>query len=240
MELNLLSASVATVFLLVVAFFLVQSMLIPELTRAKKGDEVDLNGKWLEPSMLTKSLKSALPDNIVLPSDSGAFRQSMNAYWAQQECEVVPACVVQPRDTQHLSTAVKILKGEYDERQSQDEKRNSDGLFAVRGGGHSPVPGAASISGGVVVDLSHFREVSLSENESFVVIGAGAKWMDVSKVLDPKGLAIVGGRNSAVGVGGLTLGGKSSLQRNSIFLPSDQRAKVGFGQKMLGLIQKCK
>lgn len=32
--------------------------------------------------------------------------------------------------------------------------------------------------------------------------------MDVSKVLDEKGIAVVGGRNSAVGVGGLTLGGE--------------------------------
>ena len=40
-----------------------------------------------------------------------------------------------------------------------------------------------------------------------MAIGAGAKWMDVSRTLDERGLAVVGGRNSAVGVGGLTLGG---------------------------------
>ena len=47
-----------------------------------------------------------------------------------------------------------------------------------------------------------------SEDGSSVTIGAGAKRGDVSKVLDEKGLAVVRGRNSAVGVGGLTLGGK--------------------------------
>ena len=82
-----------------------------------------------------------------------------------------------------------------------------DGLFAIRSGGHSPVSGAASINGGVVIDLGLFREVTASEDGSTVSIGAGAKWMDVSRILDGKGLAIVGGRNSAVGVGGLTLGG---------------------------------
>ena len=71
--------------------------------------------------------------------------------------------------------------------------------------------GAASIKGGVVIDLRLFCEVTPSEDESSVVIGTGAKWMDVSKVLDEKGLAVVGGRNSAVGVGGLTLGGKLLL-----------------------------
>lgn len=40
-----------------------------------------------------------------------------------------------------------------------------------------------------------------------MAIGAGTKWMDVSKALDKKGLAVIGGRNSAVGVAGLTLGG---------------------------------
>ena len=84
-----------------------------------------------------------------------------------------------------------------------------DGLFATRSGGHSPVSGAASINGGVVIDLSLFREVTTSGDGSTVSIGAGSKWMDVSRILDEKGLAIVGGRNSAVGVGGLTLGGNS-------------------------------
>lgn len=132
----------------------------------------------------------------------------MNSYWAQQECEVVPACVVRPRDVQELSTATTMLKREYDERRKQSGKDQPEGLFAIRGGGHSPIAGAASINGGVLIDLSLFKEVTPSEDGSSVVIGAGCKWMDVSKVLDEKGLAVVGGRNSAVGVGGLTLGGK--------------------------------
>ncbi|MCJ1353897.1 MAG: hypothetical protein MMC33_003884 [Icmadophila ericetorum] len=63
----------------------------------------------------------------------------------------------------------------------------------------------------VVIDLGLFCEVTPSEDGSTVVIGAGAKWMDVSSVLDENGLAVVGGRDSAVGVGGLTLGGGLSF-----------------------------
>ena len=62
-----------------------------------------------------------------------------------------------------------------------------EGLFAIRSGGNSPVSGAASVKGGVVIDLGLFREVVPSEDGSSVTIGAGAKWMDVSKVLDEKG-----------------------------------------------------
>lgn len=124
---------------------------------------------------------------------------------------VVPACVLRPHDTQQLCTAVTILKSEYEEQRKRAGEGKVQGLFAVRSGGHSPVPGAASIEGGVLIDLSLFREVTPSEDGKSVVIGVGAKWMDVSTILDEKDLAVVGGRNSAVGIGGLTLGGKSLL-----------------------------
>lgn len=67
---------------------------------------------------------------------------------------------------------------------------------------------AASIPGGILVDFSFLRQVSPSDDGASVVIEAGAKWIDVYKVLDEKGLAVVGGRNSQVGVGGSSLGGK--------------------------------
>ncbi|TVY31782.1 Bifunctional solanapyrone synthase, partial [Lachnellula subtilissima] len=166
---------------------------------------------------LSKALASALSDAVIFPHDKVAFRKSMNSYWAQQECEVVPACVVQPRDAQQLSTTVKILKREFNGREegkkdpTGSDGEKSAGLFAIRGGGHSPIPGAATVKGGVLIDLSLLKEVTPSEDGSSVVIGAGAKWMDVSKVLDERGLAVVGGRNSAVGIGGLALGGGLSF-----------------------------
>ena len=82
------------------------------------------------------------------------------------------------------------------------------GLFAIRGGGHSPLPGSASIKKGVLIDLSQFCQVLVSEDRSSVTFGGGAKWKNVTKLLDGEGLAVVGGRNSDVGVGGLTLGGR--------------------------------
>jgi hypothetical protein len=59
----------------------------------------------------------------------------------------------------------------------------------------------ASREVGVVIDVSLFCEVTPSEDESNVAIGAGAKWLHVSKVLDARDLAVIGSRNSAVGVG---------------------------------------
>ncbi|EON70095.1 hypothetical protein W97_09361 [Coniosporium apollinis CBS 100218] len=212
MAFQLLSASAATALLIIISIFVMRHLRTSQtLQAAKKPDHPDLTSSSPEPTMLSKSLASALPDSVIFPHDAAAFKQSMNSYWAQQECEVIPACVVRPRDVQQLCTAVTILKREYDERGKQAGEEKAEGLFAIRSGGHSPVSGAASIKGGVVIDLGLFCEVTPSEDGSSVAIGAGAKWMNVSKVLDEKGLAVVGGRNSAVGVGGLTLGGGLSF-----------------------------
>ena len=208
MAYQLLSTSVA-IFLLVISIFLARRLRTSvSLQHAKKTERVSLTRSSPEPSMLSKRLASALPDSVILPHSVAAFEQSMSSYWAKQESEVIPACVVRPRNVQQLCTAVTILKREHDERGKHFPEGTAEGLFAIRSGGHSPVSGAASINGGVLIDLCLFRDVTPSEDESSVDIGAGARWIDVSKVLDQRGLAVVGGRNSAVGVGGLTLGGK--------------------------------
>lgn len=161
---------------------------------------------------LGKQLSSALPDSTILPHDDVAYNHSMNSYWAKQECEVAPACVVRPRNIDELSRAVKILKHEYNQRKALDgEEHQNDkpsGLFAIRSGGHSPVANSASIKDGALIDMSLFCEVTPSEDGSSVVIGTGARWGEVYDILATKGLAVAGGRNSQVGVGGLTLGGK--------------------------------
>lgn len=205
----LLSVSGATTLLVIISVYILRRLRTSyTLQAAKQPDHLEHTSSLPEPTILCKNLASVLPDSVILPHDAAAFTQSMNSYWAQQECEVTPACIVRPRDTQQLCTAVTILKREYDARGKQaGEVKAEDGLFAIRSGGHSPVSGAASIKGGVLIDLSVFCEIVPSEDGSSVIIGAGAKWMDVSKVLDERGLAVVGGRNSAVGVGGLTLGG---------------------------------
>jgi FAD binding domain len=209
---QLIFASVITTLLILSSILIMRCLRPPQvLEDAKKSDHPDLTSTTREPNTLSRNLASALPGSVIFPHDTAAFKPLINSYWAQQECEVIPACVVRPRNVQQLCTTVTILKREYDKRGKQAGEQKAEGLFAVRGGGHSPNSGAASIKGGAMIDLGFFNEVTPSGDGSSVVIGAGAKWMDVSKVLDEKGLAVVGGRNSAVGVGGLTLGGKTLL-----------------------------
>ncbi|GFF55793.1 bifunctional solanapyrone synthase [Aspergillus lentulus] len=162
-------------------------------------------------SVTASKLAKALPHIVLLHRDEDAFRKSINTYWVQQEREVMQACIVQPRDVGELAKAIVILKREYDERRTLPRKESDDVLFAVRGGGQSPVPGGASARGGVLIDLSLFQEVTVSDDRESVALGAGVRWAEASRILDEKGLGVVGGRSSDVGVAGYTLGGGISF-----------------------------
>ncbi|KAF9699979.1 hypothetical protein EKO04_001326 [Ascochyta lentis] len=162
---------------------------------------------------LRSKLQEGLPESVICSDCRSAFKESLNSYWAQQACEVTPACVLRPRHTQDVALAVTILKKYFDVRKEAKSAAtsNDEDLFAIRGGGHSPVAGAATVSGGVLIDMSLFNKVTTLPDGKSVVVEAGCKWKDVYNVLEENGLAVVGGRNSAVGVGGLTLGGGLSF-----------------------------
>ncbi|KAI9691310.1 MAG: hypothetical protein M1820_009773 [Bogoriella megaspora] len=156
-----------------------------------------------------QKLLAELGDCVILQADVAAFQQAMDGNWAQQNREIIPACIVRPRDTQQLAKAITILKEEHDSRVRTGSL--STGFFAIRSGGVNPGLGAATVLDGVVIDLSLFCEVTPASDESTVTVGTGAKWIDVYKSLDGKGLVVMGGRNSPVGVGGLTLQGGISF-----------------------------
>ncbi|KIY00016.1 uncharacterized protein Z520_04654 [Fonsecaea multimorphosa CBS 102226] len=111
-----------------------------------------------------------------------------------QESSLVPACIVSPLWAQSVSTAVSILS-------------ENDCPFAIRGQTHAPAAGFANIDGGVTLDMTSLASVSLNADRSVVSVGAGSSWLSVYSYLDPFNLTVAGGRNGAVGVGGLTLGG---------------------------------
>ncbi|KAJ5948698.1 FAD binding domain protein [Penicillium verhagenii] len=161
-----------------------------------------------KPNPVVDKFTVELPNITLLRYDTDAFHRSIESYWAQQEREVVQAAIIQPRNASELARVVTFLKNEYDMRCLQKEPRLDQALFAIRGGGQSPASGSASAKGGALIDLSLFREVTIADNRESVAVGAGCQWIDVSRVLDEKGLAVVGGRSSGVGVAGFTLGGK--------------------------------
>lgn len=77
---------------------------------------------------------------------------------------------------------------------------------AVRGGGHS-VAGTSSSDGGLVIDLSRMRKVTVDTGKKTITAQGGALWVDVDTAAGEHGLATVGGTVNHTGIGGLTLGG---------------------------------
>ncbi|KAH8145208.1 uncharacterized protein LAJ45_10769 [Morchella importuna] len=134
-------------------------------------------------------LEDALGDAIYSRSSNEYTVQ--NTFWAVQ-ANLSPTCVLAPKSTDDLATAMKILV--------QDSC-----IFAVRGGGHSSIPGWASTNDGVLISLGNFRDAVVKDG--YARVGAGNRWGEVYRRLEDHDLTVAGGRLSGVGVSGLTLGG---------------------------------
>ena len=88
-----------------------------------------------------------------------------------------------------------------------------DCTFSIRGGGHSSVPGAASIDDGVLMNMKHVDDITLNSNKSNVVVGAGNTLGDVYRAMDPYNMSAVIGRYNLVGFG-LAVGAGLSFFNN--------------------------
>ena len=84
--------------------------------------------------------------------------------------------------------------------------RERDLVVAVRGGGHN-VTGYGTCDGGLVIDLSPMRGVSIDLAQRTIRVEAGATWGDVDHETQAFGLATTGGLVSTTGIAGYTLGG---------------------------------
>ncbi|KAK4224260.1 hypothetical protein QBC38DRAFT_398015 [Podospora fimiseda] len=144
------------------------------------------------PGNICETLNSTLPNLVTFPNTT-LYEQS-SQYWSLRQAEIRPRCYVTPQTAQHVSKAVKLLI-----------TRNVP--FTVKSGGHTGYPGGSNIQDGVTIDLVYMKQITISPDRKTVTVGPGNRWVDVADVLDPLGLAVIGGRSSNVGVSGLLLGG---------------------------------
>lgn len=128
-----------------------------------------------------------------------SFRAS---YFAAQQREVTPACIVQPRSAEDVALAVRIIG------QANGSGEGDNCIFAIRGGGHGMFAGASSAPNGITIDLRYMDNVSVTEDLKTASLGPGNRWVNVYKALEPFGLTVAGSRDDSVGVGGFLLGGE--------------------------------
>jgi FAD/FMN-containing dehydrogenase len=120
---------------------------------------------------------------------------TQESYFSLQEASLSPACVIVPGSSQDVAEAVTIISG------------IPSCHFAIKGQTHAPAAGFANINAGVTIDMTSLNSIAVNSDRTVASIGGGASWLDVYTYLDPLSLTVAGGRNGAVGVGGLTLGG---------------------------------
>src|SRR5215470_2569352 len=77
---------------------------------------------------------------------------------------------------------------------------------AVRSGGHS-FAGHSTIDGGMLIDLSLMKAITIDRRRRIARIEPGLTWGEVAKAAHAYGLALTSGNMASVGVGGLMLGG---------------------------------
>ena len=150
-----------------------------------------------------QALSGLLPAKVFFQGDSDNA-SIVGSYFAAFENELAPTCVIRPTSAQDVSTIVT---------HTQQLALSGPVQLAVRGGGHTPWAGAASIQNGITLDLQNMTGVTVDPSTKVASIGSGERWSSVYSQLGAQGLAVAGGRVSKVGVAGLITGGASAIHR---------------------------
>jgi FAD/FMN-containing dehydrogenase len=135
-------------------------------------------------------LRSRIEGPLLRPGDDGWDDAVL--VWNGMVAKV-PALVLQPTSARDVATAVGFA-------------RDHGILLSIKGGGHN-IAGTAIAPGGLTMDMSRLRDVTVDPAAGFAHVGAGCLLKDVDGATQAHGLATVLGFVSETGVAGLMLGG---------------------------------
>lgn len=135
-------------------------------------------------------LKQALRGKLIQSIDDGyhAARKVYNGM-----IDKYPLMIVKCADVADVITAVNFA-------------RENELLTAIRSGGHNG-GGLGICDGGMVIDLSQMKGISVDQNAKTAWVEAGCTLGDIDHATHAFGLATPSGIFSTTGVGGITLGG---------------------------------
>jgi FAD/FMN-containing dehydrogenase len=136
------------------------------------------------------ALRSGLRGAVLLSGDEGY--ETARRVW-NGNVDRRPAVIVRCMSASDVQRAVGFAK-------------ERDLLVSIRGGGHS-APGYGTNDGGLVIDLSAMKAISVDSASRTARAEGGVLWRDLDAATQAHGLATTGGTVSNTGIGGLTLGG---------------------------------
>jgi FAD binding domain/Berberine and berberine like len=142
------------------------------------------------PASTARQELSDFQGSLIGPDD-GDYEQARAVYNAMIDKR--PALIARCADRDDIANAVRFA-------------RDHGLLLAVRGGAHNGA-GLGTCDGGVVIDLSSFKDIEVDPDGRTVRVGGGCTWGEVDAATGEFGLATPSGIISSTGVGGLTLGG---------------------------------
>lgn len=151
-----------------------------------------------------EAFKAHLEGQLIRPGDAtyDASRKLWNGMIDKR-----PGAIVRCADTADVRAAVNFA-------------RDHSLVLAVRGGGHN-VAGKASCDGGLVIDLSAMKGMSVDAATQRVRAQTGLLWCEFDRATQAHGLATTGGVVSHTGIAGLTLGGGVGWLAHRYGLSSD-------------------
>ncbi|MCJ1357422.1 MAG: hypothetical protein MMC33_007418 [Icmadophila ericetorum] len=139
-------------------------------------------------------IEGHLPGAVSYPGDLD-YTDQQKHYWLKQQALLHPICRVSPTVAEDIPIILKEISV-------------FNVPFAIKSGGHSFVSNVSNIDRGLTIDLDKLDSVEI--HGKAVIVGPGARWRQVYKVLDGFDLSVVGARAGNVGVGGYLLGGGNS------------------------------
>lgn len=144
---------------------------------------------------------------VVPPDDLVAFRSSLRgAACLPQESGYDEARTIWNAMIDRKPALVIRCAGAADVMSAVALARKHKLMVSVKGGGHN-IAGSAVCEGGLLIDLSPMRWVTVDPSARRANVGPGATLADVDRETQAFGLALPTGINSTTGIAGLTLGG---------------------------------
>ncbi|MBW7456941.1 FAD-binding oxidoreductase [Paenibacillus sepulcri] len=90
-----------------------------------------------------------------------------------------------------------------------------------RSGRHSLEVNLSQVNGGLVIDVSEMKKITLNKKKSTAIVGSGNTVGRIAKTLAPLGYIAPFGDSPSVGIGGITLGGGIGPLQRTVGLVSD-------------------